>query len=156
MDEPNLEITEKARRELAEEEERICKEDEIVNKRKELIESMKTRPFWHYCEVCGKKEFITAQDAFYAGWDYPPHMGHFGFLGPRKCGNCLLTDTLYWRVNTEKKVPIPVVVDGMLTTEERIIWRRIKEEPESLLEEETEEVLKEYAECGDMSITVLT
>ncbi len=151
MDEPNLEITEKARRELAEEEERICKEDEIVNKRKELIESMKTRPFWHYCEVCGKKEFITAQDAFDAGWDYPPHMGHFGFLGPRTCGNCLLKDTLYWRVNTEKKVPIPVVVDGMLTTEERITWRRIKEEPESLLEEETEEVLKEYAECGDMS-----
>ena len=156
MDEPNLEITEKARRELAEEEERICKEDEIVNKRKELIESMKTRPFWHYCEVCGKKEFITAQDAFDAGWDYPPHMGHFGFLGPRTCGNCLLKDTLYWRVNTEKRVPIPVVVDGMLTTEERITWRRIKEEPESLLEEETEEVLKEYAECGDMSITVLT
>ena len=29
-------------------------------------------------------------------------------------------------------------------------------EPESLLEEETEEVLKEYAECGDVSITVLT
>ena len=68
----------------------------------------------------------------------------------------MLKDTLYWRVNTEKKVPIPVVVDGMLTTEERITWRRIKEEPESLLEEETEEVLKEYAECGDMSITVLT
>jgi hypothetical protein len=44
----------------------------------------------------------------------------------------------------------------MLTTEERITWRRIKEETESLLEEETEEVLKEYAECGDMSITVLT
>ena len=156
MDEPNFEITEKARRELAEEEERIYKEDEIVNKRKELIESMKTRPFWHYCEVCGKKEFITAQDAFDAGWDYPPHMGHFGFLGPRTCGNCLLKDTLYWRVNTEKKVPISVVVEGMLTTEERITWRRIKEEPESLLEEETEEVLKEYAECGDMSITVLT
>ena len=68
----------------------------------------------------------------------------------------MLKDTLYWRVNTEKKVPIPVVVDGMLTIEERITWRRIKAEPESLLEEETEEVLKEYAECGDMSITVLT
>lgn len=68
----------------------------------------------------------------------------------------MLKDTLYWRVNTEKKVPIPVVVDGMLTIEERITWRRIKAEPESLLEEETEEVLKEYAECGDLSITVLT
>jgi hypothetical protein len=63
---------------------------------------------------------------------------------------------LYWRVNTEKKIPIPVVVDGMLTTEERITWRRIKAEPESLLEEETEEVLKEYDEGGDMSNTILS
>lgn len=62
----------------------------------------------------------------------------------------MLKDTLYWRVNTEKKLPIPVVVDGMLTTEERITWRRIKAEPESLLEEETEEVLKEYAEVSNI------
>lgn len=156
MDESHPEIIKKARRELAEEEERICKEDEVANKHNELLESMKTRPFWHYCEVCGKKEYITAQDAFDTGWDYPPQMGHFGLLGPRTCGKCLLTDTLYWRVNTEKKVPIPVVVDGMLTTEERITWRRIKAEPESLLEEETEEVLNEYAEGGDMSITILS
>ena len=156
MDESLPEIIEKARRELAEEEERICKEDEVANKHNELLESMKTRPFWHYCEVCGKKEYITAQDAFDTGWDYPPQMGHFGLLGPRTCGKCLLKDTLYWRVNTEKKVPIPVVVDGMLTTEERITWRRIKAEPESLLEEETEEVLNEYAEGGDMSITILS
>ena len=156
MDESHPEIIEKARRELAEEEERICKEDEVANKHNELLESMKTRPFWHYCEVCGKKEYITAQDAFDTGWDYPPQMGHFGLLGPRTCGKCLLKDTLYWRVNTEKKVPIHVVVDGMLTTEERITWRRIKAEPESLLEEETEEVLKEYAEGGGMSITILS
>ncbi len=48
------------------------------------------------------------------------------------------------------------IIVGMLTTEERITRRRIKEEPESLLEEETEEVLKDYAECGDMSTKVLT
>lgn len=80
MDESHPEIIEKARRELAEEEERICKEDEVANKHNELLESMKTRPFWHYCEVCGKKEYITAQDAFDTGWDYPPQMGHFGLL----------------------------------------------------------------------------
>jgi hypothetical protein len=44
----------------------------------------------------------------------------------------------------------------MLTTEERITWRRIKAEPESLLEEETEEVLKEYDEGGDLSNTILS
>lgn len=115
---------------------------------------MNSRPFWHYCEVCGKKEFITAKEAFNKGWDYPPDMGHFGFLGPRTCGDCLLKDTLYWRVNTEKKIPIPVVVDSMLTLEEKITWRRIKAEPESLIEEETEEVRKKYAEGGEMSVII--
>ncbi len=156
MDEAKPEIVVQARKDLAEEADRICKEDEEKKKRQELLESMKTRPFWHYCEVCGKKEFITAQEAFDTGWNYPPHMGHFGLLGARTCKDCLLKDTLHWRVNSEKKVPIPVVVDGMLTPAERITWRRIKSEPESLLEEETEEKLKEYTDCGDISITVLT
>lgn len=142
MDEAKPEIVDQARKELLEEADRISKEDEEKRKRQELLNSMKTRPFWHYCEVCGKKEYITAQQAYDTGWDYPPNMGRFGLLGPRTCGGCLLKDTLYWSVNTEKKVPIPVVVDGILTPEERIIWRRIKSEPESLLEEETEEKLK--------------
>lgn len=61
----------------------IRAQDEARLRRKELIESMATRPFWHYCEVCGKREFLTAKDAFDSGWDYPPRMGHFGLLGPR-------------------------------------------------------------------------
>lgn len=154
MDEAKPEIVEQAKRELAEEADRIAKEDEEKRKRQEFMESMKTRPFWHYCEVCGKKEYITAKDAFDNGWDYPPHMGTFGFLGPRTCGGCLLKDTLYWRVATEKKVPIPVVVDGMLTPEERITWQRIKDEPESLLEEETEEKRKEYADEASFTILI--
>ncbi len=136
MDKPKPEIVYEARRELVEEAYRLDKENEDANKRKELLQTMKTRPFWHYCEVCGKKEYITAPEAFDAGWDYPPDIGAFGVLGPRTCGDCSLKDTLYWRVNTEKKVPIPLVIDGMLTPEEEITWRRIKAEPESLLEEE--------------------
>ena len=97
---------------------------------------MNTRPFWHYCEVCGKKEFITAKEAFNSGWDYPPQMGDFGLLGPRMCGGCLLEDTLYWRVNTEKKVPLPIVVEGILTPEELVTWKRIKGAQESLLDVE--------------------
>lgn len=155
MDEAKPEIVSQARRELAEEAERTAKEDEERRKRQELLESMNTRPFWHYCEGCGKKEYITDQEAFDSGWDYPPRMGHFGLLGPRTCGSCTIDTTLFWRVNTEKKVPIPVVIDGMLTPKERITWQRIKGEPESLLEEETEEKRKEYADGGDMSITVL-
>ena len=41
-------------------------------------------------------------------------------------------------------------MDGILTPEERITWRRIKSEPESLLEDETEDKLKEYADSGEI------
>ena len=133
MDEPRDGIVEQARRELTEEGERIKKEDEEIQKRQELLESMKIRRFWHYCESCGKKEYITAKEAFDDGWDYPPDIGKFGLLGPRTCGKCSLEDTLYWKVNMKEKVPIPVVVDALLTPEERITWQRIKAEPESLL-----------------------
>ncbi len=135
MEPPNEEIVIRARKDLSEEKEKVRSEDEEKAKRKELLESMNTRPFWHYCEVCGKKEFITDEDAFNSGWDYPPRTGHFRMLGPRTCGKCMLKDTLYYKVNTEKKVPLPVVVEELLTPEERITWQRIKKEPESLLEE---------------------
>lgn len=125
-----------ARKQIADEKERIEKEDEKLRKRKALLESMRTRPFWHYCEVCGKKEFLTDEDAFNRGWDYPPKMGFFGMLGPRTCGNCQMTDTLYWKIQTFGKLPI--VMEGDLNDKELITWRRIKGEPESLLNEENE------------------
>lgn len=133
-DAPKPELIETAHRELAEEAERINREDEAKRKRRELLESMKHRPFWHYCEVCGKKEFITAQEAFKTGWDYPPDMGVFGLLGPRTCGGCLLKDTLFWKINTGGGLPL--VIESELSPEELVTWRRIKAEPESLLEEE--------------------
>ena len=96
---------------------------------------MKVRPFWHYCEVCGRKEFITAKDAFDSGWDYPPQMGYFGLLSPRTCGNCTIKDTLYMKINSPGR--FPVVIESELTPAELITWRRIKSEPESLLVDET-------------------
>lgn len=134
MNLPEPAILVQARKELTEELQQNQREDEEKRKREELLESMKTRPFWHYCEVCGKKKYITAQEAYEEGWDYPPHMGKFGLLGPRTCGECSLEDTLFWKVNTEKKVPIPIVVERLLTPEEKVTWRRIKSEPKSLLE----------------------
>lgn len=134
MDQPRPEIIDEAHKELAEETERIKRDEERKKKRAELLESMNHRPFWHYCEVCGKKEFITAEEAFDAGWDYPPNMGHFGLLGPRKCGDCSLEDTLFWKVNTSGGLPI--VMENRLSPDELITWRRIKAEPESLLIEE--------------------
>lgn len=130
MEPSRPEIVNKAKKELAEEAERIQAEEETNRKRKELIESMNTRPFWHCCEVCGKKEYITAQQAFDSGWDYPPTFGSFGQLFPRTCGNCTIADTLYMKV---MKQELPIVVESRLTPEERRTWRRIKAEPESLL-----------------------
>ncbi len=135
MEPPSPETVEKAKEELAREAERVQAEDEAVKKRKELIESMKVRPFWHYCEVCGRKEFITAKDAFDSGWDYPPQMGYFGLLSPRTCGNCTIKDTLYMKINSPGR--FPVVIESELTPAELITWRRIKSEPESLLVDET-------------------
>ncbi len=135
MDVPRPEITDKAKEELAQEAGRIQAEDEAQRKREEIIESMRTRPFWHYCEVCGRKEFITADDAFDSGWDYPPQMGHFGLLGPRTCRNCTIENTLFWKIKLSGGLPI--VLEEKLTKEERITWRRIKAEPESLLMDET-------------------
>ncbi len=146
MDPPISGLLEQARKELAEETDRLKKEDEEIRRRKELLDGMKTRPFWHYCEVCGKKEYLTAQEAFDNGWDYPPNIGEFGLLGPRTCGDCRIQDTLWWRVNNDKKVPLPIVMEGMLNNVERITWHRIKAEPESLLEEETEEGRSAYPE----------
>ena len=28
----------------------------------------------HICEVCGKEEILTPEEAFEKGWDYPPMM----------------------------------------------------------------------------------
>lgn len=144
MDPPAPEILEPAREELAKEAERIRLEDEERKKRSELLESMKERPFWHYCEVCGKKAFLTAQEAFDSGWDYPPHIGHFGMLSPRTCGDCTMAGTLYWKVMNSGKIPI--VCEGDLSPEELVTWRRIKDEPESLLYEETPDTTIDKAE----------
>ena len=135
MDIPRPEIIGKAREELAQEAERIHAEDEEERKRKELIESMNTRPFWHYCEVCGRKEFITAEEAFESGWDYPPQIGWFGMLSPRTCGNCAMKDTLYMKIYAPGRIPI--VLEDELAPDELITWRRIRSEPESLLIDET-------------------
>lgn len=135
MEPSKPEIVDAAKEELAREAERIQAEDEEKRRKKELIESMNTRPFWHYCEVCGRKEFITAKEAFDRGWDYPPQIGHFGMLSPRTCGNCTMEDTLYIKVNSSERFPI--VLEDELTQEELITWRRIKAEPESLLVDET-------------------
>lgn len=45
-----------------------------------------------------------------------------------------MEDTLFWKVNTSGGFPI--VMESCLSPQELITWRRIKAEPESLLDEE--------------------
>lgn len=132
MDPPCPQMVDTARREIQEEKECMRREREEKERRLRLLKSMKTRPFWHYCEVCGKKEYITADDAFEKGWYYPPGLCTFGMLGPRTCGNCGIDKTLYWKIQMKSRIPI--VIESCLTPEELITWRRIKAEPESLLD----------------------
>lgn len=101
-------------------------------RREKLARDMEHIRFWHYCEVCGKKELLTADESFEQGWDYPPRMGKFRQLSPRTCGNCLLADTL-WMKFTSKKTDI-----FFLTKRERETMERIKNEPESLMPQEGE------------------
>lgn len=133
MDVPMPEIVTAAHKELDEEAQQMRQEKEAKKQRSELLESMNSRPFWHYCEVCGTKVFCTAQEAFDAGWDYPPQIGFFGLLGPRTCGKCKLKDTLYFKVQQQE---LPIVFEKALTKKELKTWQRIKKEPESLLYEE--------------------
>lgn len=133
MDAPKPEIVDAAHKELSEEAQQMKQEEDKEKQRLELLESMNSRKFWHYCEKCGTKRFCTAQEAFEAGWDYPPKIGSFGLLGPRTCGKCTWNDTLFIKVHQQA---IPIVIEKTLTEKELQTWRRIKNEPESLLEEE--------------------
>ncbi len=133
MESPKSEIIEQARAELKAELEVFTKIEKEKADEKELLESMNSRKFWHYCEVCGKKEFITADMAYDTGWDYPPKMGTFGILGPRTCGNCLIDETLFWRVSRSS---VRTIDEDFLWPGEIETWKRIKNEPKSLLDEE--------------------
>lgn len=134
MDEPRPEIVTEAWKELNEEAEKLRQEDEEIRREEELYKSMNTRPFWHYCEVCGKKEYITAEQAFNNGWDYPPQMGAFGVLSPRTCGDCGIMDTLWARKALIEKNSF--FQKGDLDPKDQKILERILGEPESLLAEE--------------------
>ena len=84
----------------------------------------------HICEVCGKEEILTPEEAYELGWDYPPKFGTFGVLSPRTCGNCKMTDTLWWKVTYNGLNP------ENFTKEQLSFIHRILREPQSILVEE--------------------
>ena len=88
------------------------------------------RKLIHICEVCGKTELLTPEEAFNEGWDYPPRMGGFGIVGPRTCGNCPINLTVWWALVSEKKSV------SELSQQQRETIKRIQGEPESIIPKE--------------------
>ena len=81
----------------------------------------------HVCEVCGKREVLTPEEAFDQGWDYPPRMGAFGIVSPRTCGDCRMTDTVWWKLIYGKINP------NDLCEKDKETLKRIIGEPQSIL-----------------------
>lgn len=88
------------------------------------------RKLIHICEVCGKTEIVTLEEAFNNGWDYPPRMGSFGILSPWTCGNCPINLTTWWALVSEKKTV------QELSQKQRETIKRIQGEPERIIPEE--------------------
>ena len=89
---------------------------------------LKEQKLLHICEVCGKTQIMTPEQAFDEGWDYPPMTGTFGTLGPRTCGDCAIADTLWWALETRK-----ITRTEDLTPEQRVVLERILNEPASIM-----------------------
>lgn len=92
--------------------------------------------FHHICEVCSRDEILTPDEAYDAGWDYPPRMGGgFGVVSPRVCPQCPMLKTAWFAM----AMRCHALED--LTARQREAIERILGEPESLAltpEEEAE------------------
>ena len=153
-------LVDRAKEELAKEAEEIKQRQEKreeLSERQKLIKELEHKPFWHICEVCGKKEFMTAEAAYIKGWDYPPKMGDFGVVGPRTCGDCGIEQTVWWNimksakdkesaenkenvenlsVDKQKSDSAHTGMDTMTEEHKKAVIMRIAKEPYSLLEDE--------------------
>ena len=88
---------------------------------------MAEKKILHICEVCGKTEWLTPDEAFDKGWDYPPRMGAFGVLSPRTCGSCGIEGTVWWALMVEKRRP------EELTEAQLAVVARVAGEPGSIV-----------------------
>jgi hypothetical protein len=60
------------------------------------------------CEACGRVDECPEEEAYQAGWDYPPFVGAWGIVSPRTCPNCLIDQSAYWYLlNRQENDPIP-------------------------------------------------
>ena len=64
----------------------------------------------YVCETCGREDRCTEEEAYQAGWDYPPFIGLWTVVSPRPCPNCVIDTTAYWFLLNRKaddSTPIP-------------------------------------------------
>ena len=74
------------------------------------------------CEVCGRTEILTEEEAYRKGWDYPPFMGTYGVVSPRTCPDCMMMDTAWAAMMIQHKTY------SELTDRQREAIKRIKGE----------------------------
>ena len=98
---------------------------------------MAEQKYKHICEVCGRTELLTPQEAYQAGWDYPPGMGSFGIVSARTCPNCSIFDTVWAALTLHHKKA------DELTEKQKETLVRIITEPYSILPEKETEVKPE-------------
>ena len=96
---------------------------------------MQLQKYKHICEVCGRTEILTPEEAFQLGWDYPPRMGCFGVLSSRTCPDCPMMDTV-WAALMLKGLGLEDLTDAQKDSLIRII-----NEPDSIVVEEAEPML---------------
>lgn len=73
----------------------------------------------YICEVCGKEEWLTPDEAFEKGWDYPPFIGEFGVVSPRTCPDCPTEETA-WAALVLKNKAYPELSERQKETVQRI------------------------------------
>lgn len=58
------------------------------------------------CETCGITAKLTDDEAYDAGWDYPPFIGMWGVISPRTCPDCPMETTAWWAILQSDKQDI--------------------------------------------------
>ena len=84
----------------------------------------------YICEICGKTDIMTPEEAYQEGWDYPPYMGSYGIVSARTCPLCPMMETVWAALVLEKKSY------AELTDQQKNTIKRIQGEPGHMIVEE--------------------
>ncbi|SIJ95037.1 hypothetical protein [Mycobacteroides abscessus] len=103
--------------------------DVVMPSSGEVRDGLMAMSLRHICEVCGRDEILTPAEGYAQGWDYPPCMGQFGIVGPRTCGSCPMSETV-WAALTLNGVAADDLNDA-----QKDVVARILAEPRSIMVE---------------------